>query len=231
MPSEEEYRQGLRHLAADAKQADERAYVIATLLFMYMRGSSDDYQAEMRRTFREFRLLLERADDLPRTLRFKVNLLVYCHILEAHPVYVYVWNLVRIAAGHPHKQYPFGRDSIQNKVEKIKAAARGSSYGIETMLDEVIDLDLRNAFTHNQYVLGRVGKTFARDGRFVSYEALTETLSKAQAFYQELADGAERGTAFLQSEGEDVFRGRDGSALTITRTRREGTMDVQMVGL
>lgn len=231
MPSEEEYRQGLGHLAADARQADERAYVIATLLFMYIRGSSDDYQAEMRRTFREFRLLLEGAGGLPSTLRFKVNLLVYCHILEAHPVYVYVWNLVRIAAGHPHEQYPFGRGSIQNKVEKIKAAARGSSYGIENMLDEVIDLDLRNAFSHNQYVLDRVGMTFARADRFVSYEALTETLSRAQAFYQELADGAERGTAFLQSEGEDVFRGRDGSTLTITRTRREGTMDVRMVGL
>jgi hypothetical protein len=231
MPSEEEYRQGLRQLTADARNADERDFVIATLLFTDLRGASDDYQAEMRRTFREFRLLLERVGDLPLALRFKVNLLVYCHILEAHSVYVYVWNLVTIAAGHPYEQYPFRRGSIQNKVGKIKAAARGSNYGIENMLDKIIDLDLRNAFSHNQYVLDRVGMTFSRDGRFVSYEALAQTLSGAQAFYQELADQAEQATAFLRSEGEDVFRGRDGSALTITRTRRESTMDVRMVGL
>ena len=76
------------------------------------------------------------------------------------------------------------------------------------MLDEVIDLDLRNAFSHNQYVLDRVGMTFARDDRFVSYEALTETFSRVKLSTRSWQTEPNEGRPFFSPRGRMCFEER-----------------------
>jgi hypothetical protein len=186
MLSEDDYRRGLRALSRDARSSDERAFMISTALFLHLRGEGDAYQSEVVRTYREFHTLLASTTGLTPTLRYKLNLLLYCHVLESDPVYVYLWNLIRVADGHDHGQYPFRRDSINSRIDKIRLAAQGSSYGIEQMLAQAVDTSLRDAFSHNQYLLDQAGITFSRSGRWLSYENLDGILLSAQALFAEL---------------------------------------------
>ncbi len=99
------------------------------------------------------------------------------------------------------------------------------------MLDEAIQVGLRNASSHNQYLLDRAGMRFSRADLWISYQELDARLSKAQVLFEELANGAQQAVILLQSPGTDVFRGRDGSELRITRTIEHNSVQVQLDGL
>ena len=120
------YKSTLTELVSAARNSDERHFMLSVLFYWVLRGQAGDFAEELRKTFYGFGQVLQ---SLPQTfpidLRFKLFLLVYCHVIESRSFWVFLFNLINVAEGKPFVEYPFGKRkrSIANEVAIIKKLA------------------------------------------------------------------------------------------------------------
>ncbi len=113
-------------------------------------------------------------DGVETSMRFR--LAVYCHIMEADFPYVVFLNLCRVAEGRDPCWTFFARnraddsikmnekmgtpillDTIDKKIKHLKRYELARSTGLPEALGDLWHNDLRNAFSHSQYVLSTKG--------------------------------------------------------------------------
>lgn len=108
----------------------------------------------------DFNTLLNMADDTHRQIRIK--LLVYCHIMESDYPFIVLWNLLRILDGQPCK-WTFTRITnkgdeeicryTEQKINELERLSSNLGLPTGTVLSNFWDNDMRNTFSHSQYIL------------------------------------------------------------------------------
>ncbi len=107
-------------LAKKAKDVDEKEYMSANLYFqgkMQVNSSSDIISEleDMRRSIIKATDILDQQSQISEKMKIKLRLLLYCHIIEAYPLYIYLYNLIEIANGKSYNLYIFGDPKIPLK--------------------------------------------------------------------------------------------------------------------
>lgn len=109
------------------------------------------------------------APDLSPKSPWRIGLLAYCHLCEASAVHITLANLLRLTRGQPYSMVPFagqGRKpnqrtpwkwvpaSAKTKWRTIAEQAREQGFAaVAELVETVYRDDIRNAFSHSDYVL------------------------------------------------------------------------------
>ena len=114
--------------------------------------------------------------DVEMSVRFRVQ--SYCHVLEADLPYLLLLNRCRVSAGLPACWSFLARDgkdgvkrtksgdlsalrTIASRLDHLETHELVRPSGIVGMLRELWDNDLRNAFSHSQYIITDQGRLIA----------------------------------------------------------------------
>ena len=93
--------------------------------------------------------------------RARIALLLYCHITEANFLYHCIYNLLLSAEGQPPKVFNFldkykngVPPSVATKLVEINAKADQLNFsGIKSIFNELVRVEIRNAFFHSDYII------------------------------------------------------------------------------
>ncbi len=141
--------------------------------------------------------------------RLRLSLLLYCHLIEAKPIYAMLDNMLSIAGGErcamdpffdlcrPKKKDAFVKEFIPPSAKTVfrtllEHARAVDEHALAEMLESIFDDGLRNAFFHADYcILGdRIQSRhswFEEDGarrQSVACEAVFEKVQRSFTFYQ-----------------------------------------------
>ena len=190
-------------------------YFASLLRVFGMEASGWDPYAESRANLEDLSrfLKVDLPEDLfpnPNATRWRINLLMYSHIVEMDAPYEVLTNLLRFRLCKGYSPNPFfefltdreksshGKHSISTNrkiqiIKKLSAEAGLPNSG--TIFDDFYNNHLRNAVGHSDYILAEDefrcrGGTDIRKPFRMSYTKLAETLIAAKAFI----------TAFFQVE-------------------------------
>lgn len=101
-------------------------------------------------------------EDLTNSQRMRAKILVYCHILETHLPFMVLWNLLQILSRQPctWKFYIItkkGNRQIcilpREKIAAISGLSENLFQPIGKVMKGLWQPDLRNSFTHSQYII------------------------------------------------------------------------------
>jgi hypothetical protein len=107
-----------------------------------------------------FNTYLKQTDNHFQKARIRV--LLYCHIMEADLPLTVIWNLLRILEGENcvwtiYRITKKGKKEIcqypREKITELSSLSKKLDMQIGTVLDSLLQVDLRNAFSHSQYCL------------------------------------------------------------------------------
>ena len=151
--------------------------------------------------FKDYNWLLKQAKDAPTSYgEWRIGLLMYCQAVEMTAIHAMLANIFRCLQGKKYHLNPLGHLGRSNKKKAfswvppsanvkfnyLKKVADGSG---ENKLSEYVDSffynDVRNAFSHSDYVLTEKHFRWTEGGlpQQVDLEALDIFISNAQEFY------------------------------------------------
>ena len=188
----------LNQLFLAAKERDEFEYVCALLRIRGMEDPGWDRLEETATLVREM-LALSGAPLLPHT-RVRLGLLLYCHVVEADPIYEVIENMLRAIEGLRMSIDPFDdlyRKSIPPSAKMVVIylrdhARRVGQNAVADLLEWMFDDGVRNAFFHSDYILykdefrSREGH-LAKDGRArgsLKLDEVGELINRGLVFYE-----------------------------------------------
>ena len=144
------------------------------------------------------------ADGFPSSemTKWRMGLVMYCHMVEMDAPYEVITNLLRFQLGYGYSPNPYYRFLNKDgkkqfakrgiypvgKINIIKQLSKELGVNIGDMFDEFYDPKLRNAISHSDYVLTdthfRVRNGTGAWGAFaIPLEKLDETVTRCKAFY------------------------------------------------
>lgn len=147
-------------------------------------------------------LLVKGREERGAKCALRVALLIYCQLVEMNAAHEILANLLRIAEGKTYVVAPFHELVIRRKkgqvipptakakVRRIRELAEslGQSALVEA-LDRFFDEDIRNAFSHSDYIIHPTGEfRYRKDGiaTKMEYGELDGKLTHCFAFYSAL---------------------------------------------
>lgn len=175
--------------------------------FLRVDGMSDAYWdpfEESRKTFDDFNwVLAQSAQHRGELAERRVALLMYCQAIEMSAAHDMLVNLMRVASGQPYIIAPLrhlrrskGRASFESippsarrKFEEIRKIATDSGEAkLCDLLDSFLDEDIRNAFSHSDYIFGENVFRWTEGGRArdIPLEELDRLISNCFGFYNAL---------------------------------------------
>ncbi len=99
-----------------------------------------------------------------KSQRARLEVLLYCHIMEADLPMTVIWNLLHILTNEPIEWtfkalIPWKKKTVvcehpSEKIEDIKRLSNLSRQRIGNILERLWCPNLRNAFSHSQYIIG-----------------------------------------------------------------------------
>jgi hypothetical protein len=201
-----EAKAGLTSLFAKARQKNELHFALSLIHEMRgIQGPGFNTTDECFVAIEDYLSFLK-SDATPSRLKVRVALAFYCHLGEASGFYEIPKNMLRVAEGQNHSLWPF-RDIVEihkttgdviapnaNKVMK-NLAGHSATLGMTKLADvfkNLIDSDLRNGFSHADYVVWndgiRLPKRNGGGGLIVSYERFDFHLNRALGFFHILKE-------------------------------------------
>jgi len=159
---------------------------------------------ESQEAFEDYDWLLEKArSERTPFAAWRVALLTYCHAVEMTVPHVLLANLLRIVAREPYVIYPFAdlvrrrkKDplasippSATTKIKRIRSLADNAGEPkLVEILDSFFDDQVRNAFSHSDYVLTESGFRWTESGPAseIPLDKLTMMVETCSAFYTAL---------------------------------------------
>ena len=169
------------------------------------RGCQDTGWSTAEDASRALNQYLELLEKLPYSpIKVRLELSLYSHLSEASGFYEVPKNMMRIASGEDYNLWPFqhlverhaARGAIiapnANKVMKdlLGHAQELNLQGLNAVIIETFDPDLRNGYAHADYIIWNDGiRLRKRNGgrpSVVSFEDFTLKLNKAIMFFQTL---------------------------------------------
>jgi hypothetical protein len=151
---------GLKRLLNEARQCDELSFLFAILGFNS--GEEDVGWQPINETQALTRDLVGLINGpLYDEARARIALLLYCHITEANFLYHCLYNLLLTIERQPPKIFSFLDKykngippSVSAKLLDIRSKAKEHGFSeIDTIFEEIIRPDIRNAFFHSDYIL------------------------------------------------------------------------------
>lgn len=156
-----EYLEYLQKLIQRAIQANavETMYAVLEVSGMYFGHWNP--KEEISYFFNDFYNLLNRAYKQKRypLRKYRIGLLMYCHLLEMSFAHNFIMNLLRIIDGKRYFVNPFSHSDKQPpalswKINQIKELAKKiDEIQIIKFIDEFYDDDIRNSFYHSDYCI------------------------------------------------------------------------------
>lgn len=159
---------------------------------------------ESQEAFEDYDWLLEKArSERTPFAAWRIALLTYCHAVEMTVPHVLLANLLRIVAREPYVIYPFAdlvrrrkKDpltsippSATTKIKRIRSLANNAGEPkLVEILDSFFDDQVRNAFSHSDYVLTESGFRWTESGPAseIPLDKLTMMVETCFAFYTAL---------------------------------------------
>jgi len=99
-----------------------------------------------------------------QALKTRIEIMIYCYIMEADFPFAVLWNLLRIL-NQQQCEWTFSRVTKKgevltckypkDKIEEIQKLSRPKDLRIGELLGQLWRSDLRNAFSHSQYSLDK----------------------------------------------------------------------------
>ena len=99
------------------------------------------------------------ADAARLTTRLQV--MCYCHIVEADFPYLILLNLLRLLRGRDCCFTLVGCEYPHQKIQELQSLETTLETGVAAVLDRLLQRDLRNAFSHSQYAIDNDGALVA----------------------------------------------------------------------
>jgi len=124
--------------------------------------------------------------------KVRLMLFLYCHITEADFLYHCLYNLLLTIEGQPPKMFSFLDlyrngipPSFSKKLSEIKKKASKNGFeSIESILEEIVRSDIRNAFYHSDYILFENEMRLKHNGyQIVSFPEVIDLVDKAMSFF------------------------------------------------
>jgi hypothetical protein len=187
-------------LFTSARAKDEFEYVCALLRIRGMEDPGWDRLEETSTLVGEI-LALAAAPLLPHT-RARLGLLIYCHIVEADPIYGVIENMLRTVEGlrcsispfqdlyrrkKPSQGRPFGHSippSAKMVVDHVCDHARKVAQPkVAEILEWMFHDGVRNAFFHSDYILYRDEFRSRETSLTLSLDELSKVINRGLAFY------------------------------------------------
>lgn len=100
--------------------------------------------------------------DFNQSLKTRIEIMIYCHIMEADFLFIVLWNLLRILngqqcewtfSGMTKKGGKFVCQYPRQKIAEIQGLSLQTGMAIGEVIGKFWRGDLRNAFSHSQYCL------------------------------------------------------------------------------
>lgn len=107
------------------------------------------------------------------------------------------------------------------RVQKVIRESKKANVSFESILNDIYDKDIRNAFSHGHYCLDDKGMSIISKYKNIPYRDLLDKITKCLHFYVTLADQANDVLAELPSNEPTTFIGRLGE-MTITPNVKDG---------
>jgi len=147
---------------------------------------------EILHSFKNF----QESTEIPKKIKTRVRMLLYCHIVEVEFIYRIIFNMVRTIKGLEYSPIIY-RETNNKKIEELEYAYNK----IKVIKKETSDIDikfdllymefynnaLRNAFSHSQYFINKYGDLVIT--RYLSpttSKVLKKTSQKSEYKYKEI---------------------------------------------
>jgi len=135
-----------------------------------------------------------------QTLKTRIEIMIYCHIMEADFPFAVLWNLLRIL-NQQQCEWTFSRVTkkgevstckyTKDKIQEIQKLSGPKDLRIGELLGQLWRSDLRNAFSHSQYSLDKnflIGtrqlSPISRNANMSPYETVRYSHEKINGLYQ-----------------------------------------------
>lgn len=159
----------LEHLWRDAFEKRPFDAVCTLLRVSGLQDADWDPLEESEEAFEDFNWYLKaESEDLSERAQWRIGLLMYCQAVEMSAVHSMLANLLRILLDQPYHLNPLGSlgradkkrrfkwypPSAKAKWRKIRNMAEEARRGeLIRMIDAVYNDDVRNAFSHSDYII------------------------------------------------------------------------------
>jgi hypothetical protein len=183
-----------------------------------------DYEAEeLCRFVNQFKGYLKGEREAPA--RTRLQILVYCHIMEAETFPAVIWNLLRLLSGeHPQWSFetPTGEACAfpEKRFEEIRRVSTLVAQPIGPVLCRLWHRKLRNAFLHAQY------STFT-NGNFSGTKNISPLTSGAVRPSDRRDSSGENPTYYTADEIERLFQASLDYLDAVTKRFREAIRPFQ----
>ncbi len=201
----QEYRSYLDHLFERARDTNGLQYIYTLLRVSGVQDGGWDPFIEAQEALIEFSKILQKISKKGiKKSSFRVALLIYCHSIEMSAPYQILYNLLGCAQGKNYVPFPFPGESLgkkkpfhvrpQSPTKKLvtlkNEAEKIGEQELISKINSFFDDDIRNAFYHSDYSLTDTEFRICENGlpKVVSFEELSEKLSRCFAFYQAFFD-------------------------------------------
>ena len=161
---------------------------------------------EMREIFafvNHFKTILDRLQN-NQDLKTRIEIMIYCHIMEADFPFAVLWNLLRIL-NQQQWEWTFSRitkkgdvltcEYPKDKIKEIQNLSEPKDLRIGELFGQLWRFDLRNAFSHSQYWLDgqyfvgtRQLSPISRDANTSPYKTMRYSYDEIDALYQRAYD-------------------------------------------
>ncbi|MBK7378585.1 MAG: hypothetical protein IPJ03_06215 [Ignavibacteriales bacterium] len=205
LPTEEEIKLSIAELFDKVFQ-NEKGWLLSALVPIDLKLTNvgkvitfviEDEMRELCNFLNSFNEQKKNTDDIFQKKR--IQILIYCHIMEADFPYTVIWNLLRVLNkqkclwtfyacdenGEPKKdknnKFPVLRYSLE-KINAIKKLSNIHSLTIGDTLSKIWQSNIRNAFSHSQYFW--IGNTFRVSNTISPLSRRDEDIDKT-IFYTE----------------------------------------------
>jgi hypothetical protein len=139
-----------------------------------------------------------------QALKTRIEIMIYCHIMEADFPFAVLWNLLRIL-NQQRCEWTFSRvtktgkvltcEYPKDKIEEIQKLSGTKDLQIGDLLGQLWQSNIRNAFSHSQYsldknflIVTRQLSPISRDAKKTPYKTVTYSHEKIISLYQRAYD-------------------------------------------
>ena len=204
----------LEYLDTFFGRAHERSPIELLFTLLRVDGAADqdwDPFEESQRAFKEFNLLIEKADkDLSDIASSRIALLMYCQAVEMTAPHNLLANVLQIIAGNRYQMNPFFDlyrrpkkkgtlrhipPSATTKMRRIKKLAKKvDENNLVEIIDSFFDDQVRNAFSHSDYIITEEYFRWTDGGRAsqMPIAELEQKIKNCFAFYGALLECSPR---------------------------------------
>ncbi len=178
--SRDQYAEYLSDLFNRASDVGKFDFICALLRVSGLEDESWDPFEELKGAFEDYNYLLDLEDDnLSDKHKWRMGLLMYCQLIEMSAPHEMLANLLRCLKAEKYQLKPFGHLGRANKKipfswvppsakAKFRQLKQWAEEQNENSLCEHIDSffndDLRNSFTHSDYVISNDGYRWTESG-------------------------------------------------------------------